>query len=699
MSIPYNYDGFQLGTYQQGENREFKTPQSLSIFQQIEAHRTYHQKRWEDAANDFSFWKNVYGGSQHETSASPLNRNRFSAGTLSHIIGYLLGYQIDNRKIYQLKPRHNLFARACDQQNNVQHQLITESNLLDKFSTAFEGAITTGFSVIEPIPEWDGASFSYSLKVWETWNTTFDVNGRERDGSDWSYFTTTEKLFAKTVEEMYPDIPKDIIYRGSTLGAFQSYGSDLSYNPTSASSSYSARICSLLRIFSRERIIEKFFFNDRTQTYIPASREDLISGEGWRLISKSLLGWKITFFVNNCMVSEVISPFGEVPPFVPVFWDYTPAAPIADQKVTSLIRRIKDTEYLFCWLLNIGLEALAGRPNAGTVFTQGGIDNEVVKNVTNVANIIKKKEEAQISFIDMARMPAENIQLLEMLRMWTKQNAPIEFVEPDVNKNDSGLKTALTQATQLKGVAYYMSKMDLCLRNMGRLMCLGTLHYMPVAQAEIMAGEELDPYFWNISGRGVDFTVALGMNTDTQQQTEFAQAMEMFTTWGRQPSTAVMKLICPLANKEKIFALLEQEDEAAGKRMQEERNVAMQQQQAATEKTKADAILALHRTKEVDSRAADVLGLADEHTARAESAKATTVRTLAEAYRIMAEMDGIGLNSDKAKKEVEALREDINTEQKEIPLGEVGTPLLNELEREGEDYGQIEATEHQRAYQ
>jgi vancomycin resistance protein YoaR len=153
-----------------------------------------------------------------------------------------------------------------------------------------------------------------------------------------------------------------------------------------------------------------------------------------------------------------------------------------------------------------------------------------------------------------------------------------------------------------------------------------------------------------------------------------------------------MKLICPLANKEKIFALLEQEDEAAGKRMQEERNVAMQQQQAATEKTKADAILALHRTKEVDSRAADVLGLADEHTARAESAKATTVRTLAEAYRIMAELDGMGLDSDKAKKEVEELREDINTEQKEIPLGEVGTPLLNEFEREGEDYGQIEAT-------
>lgn len=634
--MPLNFPTV-LGTQYLGAN-SYQDINKLPIYDMLMEQRASHQKRWDMASADMSMTKNNYGGSTAESPPKVGQKAQFSFQMTNTTIDAISGYYTDNKRCYQLDSVSSKRDKAIYQQNLVQKKIVKDCYLLDEIAGAFDHCIRTGVAFIEIIGlDVNDIEFLPSIKVWDAWSTMFDINGRKADGSDWEYFTATSYITKTNAKYKYPDIDAAVLNRGIVAG-------ESTFNfcyRTNATDSISSSMVQEFNVWLREITDYSFWLDINTNRVIPLEREDLLTADGeWRKQTKRVLGWRKNQYINGVLCRSYLSPFGDTVPFVPFFWSFNPEVAIEDQRYSSLVRQTRDSTHALDWFLNMNFDAMAARPNGGVIYRKGSLDNHAANNKENIANW-EYAGDIKPDFFPMSVFPQDNVLAAQYISSIARQAAPVDFAAPEVTRNDSGEKVALMQSSQVRGLAPYMARLNRSLCYLGRLMCKNTCMYMSEELAAQILQEEVDPFFWSVGQNAAEFSAITGLFTETQKQQTYLLAMQMFRDWGRPPSTAVMKEIAVIPNREKIFSILEEEDRVLAEQSQITRAIEEEQRKAVVEKDKSQALLNLFRTKEAEANAASTIGLAQEHSSRAGQDVALAVKNYAEALKTIAEIEAM----------------------------------------------------------
>lgn len=604
----------------------------------INQHRPANESRWSNAATDAAFRSGIFAGNRNTTPVNVTTKSRFSISQIDVKCGSVCGYQVENRKTYKLEPLLPKYARAAEQHNRIQTYLIQRGAILDKISDAFATCVNEGACISEPMVENGNDRFKLRMKTWKSCDYIIDANYREPDGSDCTYIATSEYLEKDQTEFFYPWIPERFRAGGATgytRGPFY-------FQPQNINGQVGF-LNQIVKLWQRMPIETRYWVGRDSGRKIPMEREDVfhtVQGEeDWYPDTFLVNGWYRETYCNGILVAREKSPYGETTPFTMFYWKFNPHLMPMDQRVISLVRQLKDPQYLLDLALNMALDALYGRPNGGIMYKEGTItDIEALKDPDNVRNIAYRGD-VPPTFIQSSVIPEQNILMVQQIMQMLNSGSPINLpVNPDGMKTDSGLKTMLQQGAQLVGLSPYMASLDRSVKHWGRLCLYSVLNYMPIKMAEEIVGEPLDPFFWSISEDNCELTPALGILTDTQAKETYVQYMEMFKETGIQPTLEVLKEIATTPEKEKIFGMLIEARDNQAKAAQQQMEIQEELAKAEVAKTNAEAISQLSRAKEAEGRASSYAGLHAEHAIQAKKGNADAVASYSSAVKTIAEM-------------------------------------------------------------
>lgn len=609
-----------------------------SLQWRINQHRPSNEARWSNAATDAAFRMGAFAGSPNSTPVNPAAKSRFSLSQIDVKCGAVCGYQAENRKTYKLQPLLPQFARAAEQHNRIQTYLIQRSSILEKISDAFEASVNEGACISEPIVDNQHTRFSLDMKTWKSCDYIIDANYRERNASDCTYIATSEYLEQDQLSFFYPWIPEHLRFGGAvsyTRGPFY-------FQPQQVNGQV-GYLNQVVKLWQRKPVEKRYWVGQQSKRRIPVEREDVfqtIEGEEtWEQEVRVVNGWYRDMYCNGTLVDRYESIYGETCPFTMFYWKFVPQAMAPEKRNISMVRQLKDGQYISDLVLNMSLDALYSRMNGGIMYKEGSItDPKALTNPSNVLNFAYKGDIAP-TFIPPNVIPEQNImmgqQILQMLNSASPINLP---VNPEGMKTDSGLKTMLQQGAQLVGLAPYMADLDRSVKHWGRLCLYSVLYYMPVDVAEEIVGEPLDPFFWSVSEENCELTPALGILTDTQAKETYVQYMELFAEAGIQPTLEVLKEIATTPEKEKIFGMLIEARDAQAQAASQQAQIQEELAKAEVAKTNAEAIAQLSRAKEAEGRASSYAGLHAEHAIQAKKGNADAVVSYSTAVKNIAEM-------------------------------------------------------------
>jgi hypothetical protein len=648
-----------------------------SLQWRINQHRSPNEVRWSNAATDAAFRAGVFAGSRGATPENVTIKSRFSLSQIDVKCGAVCGYQTENRKTYKLDPLLPKYARAAEQHNRIQTYLIQRGAILDKISGAFAACVNEGACISEPNIENSDKTFKLRMKTWKSCDYIIDANYRENDGSDCTYIATSEYLERDQTDFYYPWIPEHLRCGGAvsyTRGPFyfqpQNINGQVGY------------LNQIVKLWQRRPIEMRYWVGQVTGRKIPMSREDIfqtIEGdEPWEEEVSLVNGWYRETYCNGVLVAREDSPYGETTPFTMFYWKFNPHIMAMDKRIISMVRQLKDPQYISDVVLNMSLDSLYSRMNGGILYKEGSItDTSVLTDPSNVRNL-SYRGDVPPTFIASNVIPEQNImmgqQILQMLNSGSPINLP---VNPEGMKTDSGLKTMLQQGAQLVGLSPYMAELDRSVKHWGRLCLYSVLNYMPIKLAEEIVGEPLDPFFWSISEENCELTPSLGILTDTQAKETYVQYMEMFKEVGIQPTLEVLKEIATTPEKEKIFGMLIEARDGQAKAAQMQMQIEEELAKAQVSKINAEAIAQLSRAKEAEGRASSYAGLHAEHAIQAKKGNADSAVAYSTAVKNIAEM--LAMFDEKSIERATEIVEAIAAADEESTLDEDMSSLDREL--------------------
>src|SRR5580692_5102300 len=322
--------------------------------------------------------------------------------------------------------------------------------------------------------------------------------------------------------------------------------------------------------------------------------------------------WKLAVVLNDQLMFQGENPLGfEGCPFIPVFWNYEPHINYYDLRVRSLIRTMRDCQFLFNYKIITNNDIAAATINAGWKRKIGAVANEdnLKKSGQGWDVIINPGYElTDCEKIIPSAVPESDLALAQQMSDLIFQTSGINL-ENWSGQNDkqiSSLTMLLKQAANLMVFQKYFDQWDYSDKLLGERLLQICLHNWNAEKVKLIIGEEPTPFFYSRVFSKFQTMVEEADLTPTQQNLQAQQMMDINASFSREvfpPSMIVPKL--NITGKAEILQFLKQQEEQASQ---------LQQEQTAVQHAFEDAKL-----KELYSKATSNLATARERHGRAEA--------------------------------------------------------------------------------
>lgn len=655
---------------------------------------TLNQAFWAEAdidtrfyAGEVALWSELYPN-------LPANRRRlFNFNRIRRIINMVSGHQRRTRKSMIAIPVENASQETADQFSKVLSSISDRENILKTISESFHGAMVSGMNLLHVWNDYRNDPLSGTLRVDNCSYNSFliDPYFRKPDLSDCNGIWKRNYLTRREILSLMPDKEEEILSL-----KVNATGDDIKFQYMPENYSYS---------YNNLLSYDQFYY----PTYRKAKMlVDTVTGETLEWQSEDMQALNdylrmypqvkvqdtqkrtihVAIVVNGRVLYRGPNTLGvDRYPFVPMFCYYNSQVPYYYLRIQSMVRDLRDAQYLYARRKVIELDILESQVNSGWIYKENALVNPKDVFLSDQGRGIALKEEAQmtdVQRIEAPQIPPSMFQLSEQLAREIMEVSGVnEELLGSADDDKAGVLAMLRQGAGLTTLQPMFDQLDTTQEVLGRLLIEAVQVNYTAGKIQQLINEQPAPEFYNKNFGKFDCRVEDGLNTSTQKQMQFAQLLKM-RELGIQIPDDVLIESSTLQNKNKLVEAIEQQQQAAQQQQEAQMQAQIQEQQARTELAQARAVADRGLGVERMSRVEENQMLAVERKAKAqeELAQARENRAQAQEDRAGALLDFI-----KALKELEQL--DIVNLERLITLARVTSQEEERLrlEREPEENG------------
>jgi len=592
---------------------------------------TINQSFWQEAdtdtryeAGDQSFFNDLYGN-------LPANRRRqFTFNRIKPIINMISGCQRRNRKSTICIPISNGDAETADQFSKILMHIDRTEGVLDTISTSFQGALVTGMNLLYVWNDLRNDPVSGDIKVDNCSYNSFliDPYFRKPDLSDCRGILRRQFMNKRQILSILPQYEDDIIGL-MTHDSGTGRDGQFQFMPES----YSWSVNNLLTY-------DEYWYQDFREQRILIDSQ---TGESMEWTGKDEEALKVylnlypqvtiekriiptvrlAIFVENKVMYHGPNPLGiDSYPFVAVFSYYNPQMPYMPYRVSSVVRQLRDPQYLYNRRKAIELDILESQINSGYIYHEGALVNPKDIYLTGQGKGLAIKDEIPLSEaviqIQSPQIPPTTLDVSKILsdELFAISGANEELMGAAVD-DKAGILSMLRQGAGLTTLQGLFDNLDHAQKLLGQIMIdIIQSNYMPGKIKKILEGQEPSPQFYNKAFGKYGAAVEEGLNTTTQKQMQFAQLLQLREAGVPIPNDQLLES-CTLQNKKELIESIQKSEQQQQQMQQMQLQAQIEEQQARTElarsRSMADQGLGIERISRVEENHA----LAEERRAEA----------------------------------------------------------------------------------
>lgn len=582
-----------------------------SKFQPIE------QSRWNQSNIDTLF----YAGSQtfvnrYFNFSPTTSYQQYYFNLIQQPVNMITGYERQHRKQWMFQASEGADPQTVDQYTKLLGHVANSGALHEQKSKAKELAAISGMVLLQPFLDYTGddhAQGELKLKIWEYNSFLVDPYFRMPDMSDAEFVWCQEYISKKEAESRFPDKVHAIT---PMAGTPQRYGS-FYFLPENYNMARNDLMVLSYVWYKWKRKKKRLYSRSRNQFFDYAGDDGhlemlLYNIPDMEEVTVEVPCWKLAVVLNDQLMFQGDNPLGfDGCPFIPYYWNYEPHNNYYDLRIRSLIRTMRDPQFLFNYKIITNNDIAAATINAGWKRKIGAVANEdnLKKSGQGWDVIINEGYEmADVEKIIPSAVPESDLALGQQMADLIYQTSGInlENWSGQQDKQISSLTMLLKQAANLMVFQKYFDQWDYSDKLLGERCLQIMLNNWNAEKVKILIGEEPSPFFYSRIFTKFQTMVEEADLTPLQQNLQAQQMMDINAAFAREvfpPSMIIPKL--NITGKGEIIPFLQQQEQAAQQ---------LQQEQTAVQHAFEDAKL-----KELYTRATNNLAMARERHGRAEA--------------------------------------------------------------------------------
>jgi hypothetical protein len=596
---------------------------------------------------------NVWGNNPATIGSSNYYFNR------SRPIGLMLsGYQRRNRKSTVVVGLENSDQKTADQYTKLIMNLYKKENTYEIISDAFhQGSIISGMNLIQVYLDFSEDPLNGDIKFRNLAYNDFMIDPffREPDLSDAGFIMVRSYRSKPEIAAIMPEKFYDEIMalqgnqQSSTIdGRFQYAAAARGYSmaPKLAYDEYYYRDYRKQKKLYDTLTGELMDISERTDIDIPLLLAD---NTQLKLTEKYVPTIRLCVTIQDKVFYDGPNPLGlDCLPFVPVLGYYSKEMPYMYNRIQSVMTSLISPQILFNRRIILNADYLESVVNTGWIFKQGAVLDAKHLLQPGQGRLIPVKDnigsiQDSIQPIQPPNVPPSAFEQLKLYdnELFNVIGLSQENLGKVVEDDSSGYQSALRTAAGLTAQQPLFDRLDLSQNMMGNIV-LATIqrNWTPGKVKRLLEGEDPAPQFYDKAFGKYHCVTELGFNTETQQQLEFAQLLELRKAGINIPDSRMIQK-ATLQGKEEIIQEMQQQAQQAQQQQQMQAQVQMQELQARTQysqaKSYSEASLGDERKMRVQVEAAEVQRKAFEDHKLEEEALLAKVK-------ILKEIEGIDLS-------------------------------------------------------
>lgn len=616
---------------------------------------TMNQAYWYEAdtdtrfyCNDQTIWDAYYG------TYPAASRRSFSFNKIRRIISMIEGNQRKNRKSSVIIPRENGDEETADQYTKLIMWAYQQEYVLETISESFLGACVAGMNLLHVWMDYRNDPINGDLRVDNTSYNAFVIDPffRKADMSDcngvWkrSYLTRAEVL---SLMPNYADIIMSLSTNAFRDGKFQFTPQQFDFNKDN--------LISYDEFWYRDYRKQTLLVDTKTgeTTEWHGNSDDLkrflMFAPNLTTIVTDIPTVKLAIVAQGKVLYNDVDPSGlDTYPFVPVWAYYTPELPYFPYRCQSVVRDLRDPQYLYNRRKIIEVDILESQRNSGFYVKENAVVNPKDLYGTGQGTVLFVKEDASLDDIRPIVAPQIPPSMFQISETFNKEMMEISGVSEEMmgasTQDIAGFLSMMRMNAGLTTLQRLFDQLDRS-QNLLTRICLKyiQINWTPGKVARVL-GEQPSEQFYNRKFGKYDAAVEDGLNTTTQRQMQFAQMIQL-KQLGIPITDEDLIESATLQGKKKLIENMQKQKQQMMQVQQQQMQMQQQQMmmdmkeaQARIEMTKASAVAADGLGVERLSRVAENQALVDERRSKAEQARSTGLLDIIKAAK---ELDGIDI--------------------------------------------------------
>lgn len=615
-----------------------------SKFQPIE------QSRWNQSNIDTLFYAGAQSYVNRYFNFNPTSSiQQYYFNIVQQPINMITGYERQHRKQFLYQATQGSDPQTVDQMTNLIQNVCTQGSIHEQKSKAKELAAVSGMVLLQPYLDYscgdDQAQGDLKIKIWEYNSFLVDPFFRSPDMSDAQFVWTQEYISKKEAENRFPDKMDQI---RPMSGTPQRYG-NFYFLPENHNMSRNDLMVLSYVWYRWKRKRKRLYSRSRNQFYDYAGGDgqaDMIlqSIPDLEPVEVEVPTWKLATVLNDQLMYQGDNPLGfDECPFVPYFWNYEPHINYFDLRVRSLVRTMRDPQFLFNYKIINNNDIAAATINAGWKRKVGAVANEDnLKKAGQGWDIVINQgyEMTDVEKIIPSAVPESDLALADQMKSLIYETSGIN-VENWAGQNDkqiSSLTMLMKQASNLMVFQKYFDQWDLSDKLLGNLMGKVVLNNWNAEKVALYINEEPSPFFFSRVFNKYNTLIQEADLTPSQQNLQAQQMLEMNQIFQREvfpPSMIIPKL--NITGKSEIIPYLQQQEQQAQAAQSEEMNIKHTVEEMKIKQLMSQIHNQLSQARERDSRSASNIGLFEERISEISKNHAISTREKMDALAKMLE--------------------------------------------------------------
>ncbi len=532
--------------------------------------QSVEEVRWSESNTDVRFYAGdqdyVY---QYYTFAPNYNFKNFYFNIIRQPICMITGYQRQHRKSISVVPVEMASQHTADQFNKLLSFSHGKRHILEKFSDAIEQSITSGMVLIQPYLDFkqDPINGDLDLKIWEYNSFMVDPYFREPDMSDCNWVWLEKFLSKKEAIAQFPEHAELI----GSMGGYSNRDGQFYFLPENYNIARNDLLV-LSYYWYRSNRTQKRLYNRETGEITEwrdskeAIKEYLEVFPQLEEIEVEVPTWNVAVILNKSVLYIGENPLGfDECPFIPIYWDYEPWQAQYNLRVRSLVRYLRDAQFLFNRRIILNHDISESSINSGWIYKENSVVNEENIMYAGQGKHIVVKEGYEITDIQKIvpnAVPPSDMQLADQMQQLI---SPLALVTPELMGASSeqglaGITEMLRQGAGLVTLQKYFDQWDRALKLLGVLeMRIIQIRWTAFKVSRIIK-EQPTQEFYDKNFSQYDVLPEESLNTTVQRQQQFAQLLQL-REMGIPVPTAFLLKNSTLQGKDELIESIQREEQ------------------------------------------------------------------------------------------------------------------------------------------